>query len=53
MLAQGYPPEIASIIAVYIHGVAGEYAQAAQGEYGVTAGDIAANIGVAIRDTMK
>ena len=53
MMAQGYPAEIASIIAVYIHGVAGEMAQAEQGEYGVTAGDIAANIGRAIRETMK
>ena len=51
MMAQGYPPEIASIIAVYIHGVAGEMAQAEQGEYGVTASDIAANIGKAIRRT--
>ena len=53
MMAQGYPPEIASIIAVYIHGVAGEMAQAEQGEYGVTASDIAANIGKAIRETMN
>lgn len=53
MMAQGYPAEIASIIAVYIHGVAGEMAQAEHGEYGVTAGDIAANIGRAIRETMK
>lgn len=53
MMAQGYPAEIASIIAVYIHGVAGEVAQAKQGEYGVTAGDIADNIGPAILETMK
>lgn len=53
VMAQGYPPEIASIIAVYIHGLAGEMAQAEHGEYGVTASDIAANIGKAIRDTMK
>ena len=53
MMAQGYPAEIASIIAVYIHGVAGEMAQAKQGEYGVTAGDIADNIGPAILETMK
>lgn len=52
MMAQGYPAEIASIIAVYIHGVAGEMAQAKQGEYGVTAGDIADNIGPAILETM-
>lgn len=53
MMAQGYPAEIASIIAVYTHGVAGEMAQAKQGEYGVTAGDIADNIGPAILETMK
>jgi NAD(P)H-hydrate epimerase len=53
MMAQGYPAEIASIIAVYIHGIAGEMAEAEHGEFGVTAGDIAANIGRAIRETMK
>lgn len=53
MMALGYPPEIAAIIAVYIHGYAGEMAQEEQGEYGVTASDIAANIGKAIRETMK
>jgi len=53
ILAQGYPPELASIIAVYIHGLAGEMAAAEQGEYGVTAGDIADNIGRAIKETME
>lgn len=53
MLAQGYPAELASLIAVYIHGVAGELAAADEGEYGVVAGDIAANIGRAIKETMK
>lgn len=50
MLAQGYPAELASLIAVYIHGVAGEIAAAEHGEYGVTAGDIANNIGLAIKE---
>lgn len=50
MLAQGYPAELASLVAVYIHGVAGEMAAAEHGEYGVTATDIAENIGRAIRD---
>lgn len=53
ILAQGYQPELASIIAVYIHGLAGEMAAAEHGEYGVTAGDIADNIGRAIKETMK
>lgn len=53
MLAQGYPAELASLIAVYVHGVAGEMAAAEQGEYGVTAGDIADHIGKAIREIMK
>ncbi|MDE7119349.1 MAG: bifunctional ADP-dependent NAD(P)H-hydrate dehydratase/NAD(P)H-hydrate epimerase, partial [Muribaculaceae bacterium] len=53
MMAQGYPAELASIIAVYVHGLAGEMAQAEQGEYGVTAGDIANNIGRAINEVMS
>lgn len=53
MLAQGYPAELASLIAVYIHGVAGELAAADHGDYGVVASDIAENIGRAIRDTLQ
>lgn len=53
ILAQGYSPEVAAIIAVYAHGLAGEMAAAEQGEYGVTAGDIAANIGKAIKEIMQ
>jgi len=53
MLAQGNPAELASLIAVYVHGLAGEMAAAEQGEYGVTAGDIASYIGKAIREIMK
>ncbi|MDE6529110.1 MAG: NAD(P)H-hydrate dehydratase, partial [Muribaculaceae bacterium] len=53
MLAQGYPAELASLIAVYVHGVAGEMAASEHGEYGVTAGDIANHIGKAIREIMK
>ena len=53
MLAQGFPAELASLIAVYIHGVAGGLAAEEQGEYGVLASDIADQIGRAIGDTMK
>ena len=49
MLAQGYKPEIAALLAVYIHGYAGDMAAETEGQYGVTAGDIAANIGKAIK----
>ncbi len=49
LIAQGYKPEVSALIGAYIHGVAGEIATREQGELGVTAGDIAANIGKAIK----
>ena len=49
LMGQGYKPGIASIIGVYAHGLAGEMAAEKEGTYGVTAGDIAANIGRAIK----
>lgn len=52
MLAQGYKPEIATLASVYIHGVAGELAAEEHGDYGVTAGDVASNIGRAIKAVM-
>ena len=52
LMAQGYKPEISAIIGTYIHGVAGDIAAEEHGQYGVTAGDIADNIGRAIRDIM-
>ena len=51
-MAQGYAPEIASLIAIYIHGVAGELASEEHGIFGVKAGDIANNIGRAIKQIM-
>ncbi len=52
-MAQGYKPEISALIGPYIHGIAGEIAADNQGEYGVTAGDIAANIGRAFKKIMR
>jgi ADP-dependent NAD(P)H-hydrate dehydratase / NAD(P)H-hydrate epimerase len=40
LLAQGYPPRDASILGVYVHGLAGDLAAAALSEEGMTAGDI-------------
>lgn len=48
-LAQGYKPEHASTIGVFIHGLAGDIAAAELGEFGLTASDIAAYCGRAIR----
>lgn len=52
-IAQGYKPEVASIIAAYVHGRAGEIAAATNGEYGVCASDIADCIGQAIKEIMQ
>ena len=53
LMAQGYKPEQASMMGVFIHGIAGEMAAREHGEYGVTASDIAANTGKAIMTIMK
>lgn len=47
-LAQGMKPEVAAVTAVYVHGIAGRIAALDNGEYGVTAGDIANCTGRAI-----
>ncbi|MDE6308585.1 MAG: NAD(P)H-hydrate dehydratase, partial [Muribaculaceae bacterium] len=51
-MAQPFSPEYSSILAVYVHGVAGELAAEEHGTYGVTAGDIADKIGCAIQQIM-
>lgn len=51
-MAQGYKPEVAALIAAYVHGLAGQMAEEEHGEYGVTASDIAANVGRAIKSIM-
>jgi len=48
-LAQGYRPEHAATIGVYVHGLAGDMAAAEYGEFGLVASDIAAYCGRAIR----
>lgn len=53
LVAQGMKPEIASIAAVYIHGVAGRMAEKEHGSYGVCAEDVADNIGKAIKSIME
>ena len=45
--AQGYSPLEASLIAVYIHGLAGDLAAKEMGEYGMIPSDIIHNIGKA------
>lgn len=48
-LGQGYSPAYASILGVFVHGMAGEIAEKQCGLYGTTAGDIARNVGLAIQ----
>lgn len=48
-MAQGFQPEHAATIAVFIHGLAGDIAAEELGEYGMTASDIADRIGRAIK----
>ena len=52
-MAQGFRPEIAASVGVYIHGLAGDMAAEKYGEYGMISTDIADHIGRAIRKTQK
>lgn len=53
LLAQGYRPELAAPIGVYLHGLAGDMACAEMGEAGMTAGDIASRAGLAMRKVIE
>lgn len=53
LIAQGMKPEIAAVVGVYIHGIAGRLAEERHGSYGVTADDVAENVGRAIKEIMK
>lgn len=52
-LSQGYNPEYAAALAVYVHGVAGDLAAAELGEFGMTATDITRYVGRAIRQLFE
>lgn len=52
-LSQGYSPEYAATLGVYIHGVAGDMAAEKYGEFGMKAGDIAKYAGRAIKNLME
>ena len=53
LLAQGYKPETAAVVGVYIHGLAGDIAASTQGVYGTLATDIADSIGLAIKKILN
>lgn len=52
-LAQGYNPEYAATIGVYIHGLAGDLAAEKKGEFGMIASDISLYAGRAIRQVLS
>lgn len=52
-LAQGYKPEHAATVGVYLHGLAGDLAAEEIGEFGLTATDIANYMGRAIRHVIR
>ncbi len=52
-LAQGMRPEFAAVVAPYVHGLAGELAAQVHGAFGVTASDVAEQIGRAIKSVIE
>ena len=53
LIAQGYAPDWSVVLGVYLHGYAGDLAEQEHGEMGLMAGDIANNVGRAIRNIMS
>lgn len=51
--AQGYRPELAATMGVYFHGLAGDIAASKEGQFGVTAIDIADSMGIAIQKVLS
>jgi NAD(P)H-hydrate epimerase len=49
LLAQGYEPETASVVSVFLHGTAGDRAAAAHSEESMIAGDIIDSLGIAFK----
>lgn len=49
LLAQGYDPTDAAILAVYIHGMAGDFAERVVGQEALLASDIVDNLGAAFK----
>ncbi len=52
-LAQGYSPEQAALIGVFVHGLAGDIAAEEKGVFGILASDIADNLGKAINSIVS
>lgn len=52
-IAQGYSPDLGVVLGVYIHGLSGDIAAQELSEFGVMAGDIANNLGRAIKLARK
>lgn len=52
-ISQGYPPEHAAMLGVYVHGLAGDLAAEQEGQEGIIASDIISRLGIAINSIKK
>lgn len=53
LIAQGYTPDLAVALGIYLHGLAGDLAAQEHDAYGLIASDIANNMGRAIHDVVR